>query len=322
MTKPRLYITRKLPEHIVGEYRQYFDIKMWPYEEKSIERKTLMEESQKSDAIVSMLTDELDKDFFMRMKQLKVVANFAVGYDNIDVKAAKQQGIIVTNTPDVLTETTADLTFGLLLSTARRIVEASDYVKKDKWKNWSPFLLAGTDVHHKKIGIVGMGRIGEAVARRAQGFEMEIVYYNRSRKRHAEESLGATYLSFDNLLEQADYVVCLAPLSEETKNLFNKNAFKRMKQSAIFINASRGQVVNENHLYEALMQGEIRGAGLDVYTEEPIRNTHPLLALDQVICLPHIGSASIETREAMAQLCLENIRLVIQGKEPKTPVFN
>ena len=320
MDKPVIYITRKLPSRLLEKHQDSFTFKMWQEEEEPVSREVLKKEVKQADGLLSMLSDAIDEEVLAEAENLKVVANLAVGYDNIDLQAARQHRVTVTNTPDVLTETTADLTFSLLLATARRIVEAAEFVKADKWKNWSPFLMAGTDVYRKKIGIIGMGRIGEAVARRAAGFGMEILYHNRSRKEEAEKVLSAVYRDFDSLLEEADYVVCLAPYTKETAGMFNREAFRKMKKSAIFINASRGKNVDEEALYDALVNGDIHAAGLDVFAEEPIRNTHPLLKLDQVVCLPHIGSASQETRETMIALCLENIQLVLSGSPPKTPV--
>lgn len=320
MSKPFIYITRKLPQSVVEPFESNYTIEMWPEEEKPVEREVLLEKAQKADALVTMLSDRIDSEIFEQQTNLKVIANLAVGYDNIDLDAAEDANVTVTNTPDVLTDTTADLTFGLLLSAARRLMEAERYVKDNAWENWAPLLMAGQDVHHKTIGIVGMGRIGEAVAKRATGFEMEILYHNRSRKIEAEEKLAATYVGFEELLERSDFVVCLTPLTEETRGMFNKEAFERMKDSAIFVNASRGALVDEGALYEAIEQNIIAGAGLDVFHNEPISSDHPLLKFDQVVATPHIGSASEETRKIMMTLCLENIQQVINKDEAKTPV--
>ncbi|WP_345243758.1 D-glycerate dehydrogenase [Pontibacillus salipaludis] len=320
MSKPFIYITRKLPQSVVEPFESNYTIEMWPEEEKPVEREVLLEKAQQADALVTMLSDRIDSEIFEQQTNLKVIANLAVGYDNIDLGAAEDANVIVTNTPDVLTDTTADLTFGLLLSTARRLMEAERYVKNNAWENWAPLLMAGQDVHHKTIGIVGMGRIGEAVAKRATGFEMEILYHNRNRKIEAEEKLAATYVGFEELLERSDFVVCLAPLTEETRGIFNKDAFERMKDSAIFVNASRGALVDEGALYEAIEQHVIAGAGLDVFQNEPISSDHPLLRFDQVVATPHIGSASEETRKTMMTLCLENIQRVMNEEEAKTPV--
>lgn len=295
---------------------------MWEQEDIPVPREVLKQEISHADGLLCLLTDQIDDDLLAGAPQLKIIANMAVGYDNIDIEAAKRRQIIVTNTPDVLTETTADLTFALLMATARRLIEAYDYIKEDHWQHWSPFLLAGTDIHHKTLGIVGMGRIGEAVAQRAMGFNMKILYHNRSRKLEVEQKLGATYVTFEQLLKEADFVVCLVPLTEETKYLFDAKAFRLMKSSAIFVNASRGQTVNEADLIEALRTKQIAGAGLDVFAEEPIRSDHPLMHIKEVVCLPHIGSASMETRQRMIELCIDNLVGYFQGTGVKTPVYD
>lgn len=293
---------------------------MWHSESEPVPRKLLMKEALKATALLTMLSDKVDEELLENAPNLKVVANLAVGYDNIDVKAASERGVTVCNTPDVLTETTADLTFALMLATARRITEAQGFVKEGRWQSWSPFLLAGADVHHKTIGIVGMGKIGQAVARRARGFGMEILYHNRTRHMEAEQELGTAYSSFEQLLEESDYVVCLTPLTDATRHLFDYDAFKRMKKSAFFINVGRGQVVDEEALIAALHHNEIAGAGLDVFYEEPIGSDHPFLHFPQVVAIPHIGSASVETRTTMIKLCRDNIVAVLQGNKAKTTV--
>src|SRR5699024_3320621 len=293
---------------------------MWESESKPVPRDLLLEKAQEVDALCTMLSDKVDEELLAKQTQLKVVANLAVGYDNIDVLKANQSGVTVTNTPGVLSDTTADLTFSLLMATARRIVEADSYLRAGKWQDWSPFLLAGSDFHHKTIGIVGMGRIGKQVVKGASGFDMNSVYHNRSRNKEAEGELGAQYLPFDQLIQQADFIVSLLPLTDETHELFDSKAFEQMKETAIFINVSRGAVVDEKALYEALKQGQIKGAGLDVFTKEPIDMDHPFLSLDNVVLLPHIGSASTETRSNMINLCLENIDAVLSGKEALTEV--
>jgi glyoxylate reductase len=320
MQKPYVFITRKLPEETLVSLKEIADVGMWPYEEEAVPREVLLKEAQKADGLLTMLSDKIDKELFDNAPSLKVVANLAVGYDNIDIEAAKMKNVRVCNTPDVLTDSTADLAFSLILATARRIVESASYVKEGKWNSWGPLLLAGADVHHKTIGIVGMGRIGEAVARRAKGFDMNILYHNRSRKPEAEKKLGAVYRDFYDLLKESDFVVCLAPLTTETKGMFNREAFQAMKQSAIFINAGRGASVDEEALVDALKNGVIAGAGLDVYVKEPIAADHPLLTMKQVVALPHIGSASVETRKKMSELACRNIAKVIDGKKAETPV--
>jgi glyoxylate reductase len=320
MDRPYVFITRKLPDDIIAPIKDIAEVAMWPHDDIPVRRDVLINEAKKADALLTMVSDVIDQEVLKAGKSLKVVANMGVGFDNIDVAAATKYGIAVCNTPDVLTDTTADLTFALLLATARRVVEAAQFIKEGKWKSWSPFLLAGADVHHKTIGIVGMGKIGQAVAKRAVGFDMNILYHNRSRNIEAEKQLGATYCSFPELLETADFVVCLTPLTNETRHMFDREAFRKMKRSAIFINAARGAVVDEQALYDALVSGEIAGAGLDVFEHEPIDASHPLLTLTNVVALPHIGSATKETRTKMMELCCRNIIAVLQGKQPETLV--
>ncbi|WP_147535303.1 2-hydroxyacid dehydrogenase [Bacillus marasmi] len=318
--KPYIFITRKLPENVISKLDNRYTISMWDKEDVPVPRQRLLDEAQKADALLTMLSDSIDEEVIKAGSNLKVIANLAVGFDNIDLAAATEHGIAVCNTPDVLTDTTADLTFGLLMATARRLVEAAEFVKEGKWQSWSPLLLAGHDIHHKTIGIVGMGKIGETVAKRATGFDMEILYHNRTRKPEVEEAIGAQYVSFDELVKRSDFIVCLTPLTHETRNLFTADVFASMKRSAIFINASRGPVVDEEALLAALKNNTIAGAGLDVFTIEPISADHPLLTLPNVVALPHIGSSSVETRETMMELCLENIDKVLTGNDPITVV--
>lgn len=318
--KPYVFITRKLPQETIMDLTELFEVKMWDHEDIPAPREVILKEAKKASALITMLSDKVDAEVLSAGEDLKVVSNLAVGFDNIDLGTATKRGIIVTNTPDVLTETTADLTFALLMAAARRIVEAAEYIKDGKWGGWSPYLLAGHDVYGKTIGIVGMGKIGESVARRAKGFGMEILYHNRSRKHDAEKELGAVYSSFEDLVTTADFVVSLAPLTAETRNLFTGEVFAKMKKSAIFINAGRGPVVDEQALYNALKHGEIAAAGLDVFEKEPISADHPLLQLPNVTAIPHIGSASTETRTAMIKLCCANVKAVLSGDSPKTIV--
>jgi len=322
MNKPTIYITRKIPTSLLAPYQESFEFKMWEKEDVPVPQHILIEESKQAQGLLCLITENIDADFLKQANHLKVIANMAVGYDNIDVEAANKNDIIVTNTPDVLTETTADLTFTLLLTTARRIIEANHTINNDEWGDWAPFMMAGSDVHHKKIGIIGMGRIGEAVGRRAKGFGMDILYHNRKRNKEIEAELNATYGTFQEVIAEADFIVSLVPLTDETADLFNEAAFRNMKSSAIFINASRGGVVDEQALYEALKNGVIHAAGLDVFKQEPIDSSHPLASLSNAVLLPHIGSASVQTREAMIGLCLQNINNVFNGKAALTEVKN
>ncbi|MRX73223.1 D-glycerate dehydrogenase [Bacillus lacus] len=318
--KPFVFITRKLPLEFIQEIKRAADVEMWEEEEVPCPRELLLKKAAKADGLLTMLSDKVDQELLHSAPQLKVIANLAVGFDNIDIDHCTEKGITVCNTPDVLTDTTADLTFALMMAAARRIVESAQYVKEGKWKSWGPYLLAGTDLHHKTVGIVGMGKIGRTFAKRTTGFDMKILYHNRSRNREAEEELGAEYCEFHDLLKRSDFVVCLAPLTNETKELFNREAFQQMKREAVFVNASRGAVVVEEALLLALEEGWIAGAGLDVFEREPIGGDHPLLRLPNVVALPHIGSASRETRTEMIQLCSRNLSAVLSGKKPETPV--
>ncbi len=318
--KPSIFVTRKLPDEIIAPLTEKYEVNMWDKEDVPVPVETLRAHAKKAEALLTMLSDPIDREVLNNAENLKVIANLAVGFDNIDIKAATENGIAICNTPDILTDSTADLTFALLMSTARRIVEAAEFIKNGEWKSWSPLLLAGHDIHHKTIGIVGMGSIGQAVAKRAAGFEMNILYHNRSRKLEAEKQLGAVYCTFEELVIKSDFIVCLTPLTEQTRNLFSRDVFKKMKKTAIFINASRGAVVDENALYDALVEGEIAAAGLDVFVKEPIDVDHPLLNLSNVVAIPHIGSASMATRLGMMKLCVENIQAVLSDKEPTTLV--
>jgi glyoxylate reductase len=314
--KPYVYVARKVPEDVIEPLKEIAEVGMWESEEEPVPYEILKKEASQADALFTTITEKIDQSLIENNPHLKVVANVAVGYDNIDVPFATKKGIYVCHTPDVLSDTTADLTFALLMATARRIVESHQFVKNGLWKDWGPLLLVGHDIHHKTIGIVGMGRIGEKVAKRATGFDMNILYHNRSRKEQAEKNLGAKYCSFEELLESSDFVVNTAPLTEKTKHLFNDDAFKRMKKTAVFINSGRGPVVDEEALINALKNNEIAAAGLDVFDKEPISNDHPLLSFDNVVVLPHIGSASIDTRYKMMKMTTESILDVLNGKTP------
>jgi glyoxylate reductase len=315
-SRPKVYITRRIPETVLEKISEVCEITMWEQEDTPVPLDVLEREIQGVDGLFCLLTETIDEDLLEKAGNLKIISNMAVGYNNIDVDAASKRGIMVTNTPGVLTETTADLTFALLMATARRVVEASEYVKDGKWKTWSPMLLTGQDIYGAKLGIIGLGRIGESLSKRAKGFDMDVLYYNRSRKIEAEEALGITYTDLETLLRQSDYVCVLTPYTVETKDLIGKYELSLMKKSAILINTARGGIVNEEALYEALKNGVIWAAGLDVFEEEPVDIEHPLLSLPNVVALPHIGSASIRTRTLMAELACQNLLLGLDGEQP------
>lgn len=315
--KKRIYITRRLPEEAVAPLRDKYEVRMWEEEAKSVPRDVLVEEAASAHALWTMLSDTIDRELIEQAPQLEVISNLAVGYNNIDIEAAKERGIIVTNTPDVLTETTADLAFGLMMMTARRLGEAERDLRAGEWKSWTPMGYVGMDLYRAKLGIIGMGRIGEAVARRARGFDMDVLYHNRTRRHESESMYGFVYAELDELLEQSDFVVVLAPLTEETRGMLGAEQFAKMKQTASFINVARGEIIDEAALYEALNEQRIWAAGLDVFAKEPVAMDHPLLTLPNVTTLPHIGSASIQTRLAMMTLNREAIMNVLDGEEPK-----
>lgn len=288
---------------------------MWEEEEIPVPREVLEKEIEPVDGLFCLLTEKIDQPLLENAKNLKVVANMAVGYNNIDVDEARARGVVVTNTPGVLTETTADLTFALLMATARRIPEASEYLRHGKWETWSPMQLTGQDVHGATLGIIGLGRIGEAVARRAKGFNMNVLYHNRSRHHEAEEALDLQYVEFDELLKESDFVCVLTPLTKETENMIGREQLAKMKKTAILINTARGGIVNEDALYDALKNNEIWAAGLDVFVKEPVSVKHRLLTLPNLVTIPHIGSASIQTRMKMAEVAAMNLMCVLDGEE-------
>lgn len=287
-----------------------------------IGQEALLASVSEAEGLICLLTDRIDEEVLSAGRGLKIVANVAVGYENIDIEAARRLGILVTNTPDVLTEATADLTFALLLATARRIAEADRAVREGQFPVWSldPPLL-GIDVHGATLGIVGMGRIGTAVARRGRlGFGMRILYHNRTRSEAVEQALDAEYVPFDRLLAESDFVSVHVPQTEETQHLFDASAFGQMKPTAILINAARGSVVDEAALVSALEQGVIAGAGLDVYENEPTVHPKLLQLTERVVLSPHLGSATRETRHAMVRVAVDNILAVLAGRPPITPV--
>ncbi|GIO05449.1 D-glycerate dehydrogenase [Brevibacillus reuszeri] len=319
MKKPQVFVTRKLTDEVIAMLEAVATVEQWT-EDYPIPREMLLTKVEQTDAVLTMLTERIDEELLTRAKHLRIVANMAVGYDNIDLAACKRHGVIVTNTPDVLTEATADLAFALLMATGRRVTEANRFLLNGEWTSWSPMLLAGQDVFGTTLGIIGMGRIGEAVARRAKGFGMRIVYHNRSRKHGAEEETGAEWAELEGLLQESDYVLLLTPLTEATRLLMGEKQFALMKETAVFINVSRGGTVDETALYNALVEKKIWAAGLDVFQVEPVPLDNPLLRLPNVVALPHIGSATIQTRTEMAKLAAANIAHVLKGEEPLTAI--
>ena len=308
----KIFMTRRLPEKGIEMLREHeLDI----YEgDTPPDKQEIIEGIKNKDILISLLTDPIDKDVINASPKLKMIANYAVGYDNIDVKEATKRGIVVTNTPGVLTETVADLTWALILSIARRIVEGDKFMRQGKFKGWAPLLMLGGDVYEKTLGIIGAGRIGKAVAERAKGFRMNVIYYSRHRNEEIEK-MGAKYVSFNDLLRQADFISLHVPLTNETYHMIGRNEFKMMKKTAYLINTSRGKCIDEEALHEALKNGEIAGAALDVFENEPYVNEN-LKKLDNVVLTPHIGSASFETRTKMAVMVAENVLSFLKGEIP------
>ena len=317
--QPKIYVTRRLPEEALAPLRTCGEVQVWE-SDHAIPRETLLQEIIDTVALLGMVTERIDDDLLDHAPQLKLVANMAVGYDNVDVLALTRRGVLLTNTPGVLTETTADLTFALMLGIARRIGEGERRVRAGQWPVWSPFVFLGTDVHHATLGIIGLGRIGIEVAKRARGFDMRVLYHNRSQNKDAEEQLGCTRVDMDTLLSESDFVVVLVPLGPQTHRLISTPQLKKMKPTAFLVNAARGPIVDAPALYEALRDNVIAGAALDVTDPEPLPADDPLLTLDNCLVVPHVGSASIATRTRMATLAAENIAAFLSGRRPPTPV--
>jgi glyoxylate reductase len=312
MATPSLYVTRLLAEPVMAEIRTRFHLLSEP--DRSLPtRADLTKGFSQAQAAICTLTERIDRDILEHAPQLKVIANHAVGYNNIDVSAAAARGVVVTNTPDVLTEATADLTWALLLAAARRIPEGHALAQTGGWTGWEPTQLLGSEVSGQTLGIVGMGRIGQAVARRAAGFKMPVLYCRKGRQSIQSPDSSWREAAFEELLERADFITLHVPLTPETRHLIGGDALSRMRPTAYLINTSRGPVVDEAALAAALSAGRLAGAGLDVYEDEP--KIHPgLLGLPHVVTLPHVGSATVKTRVKMGMMCVENVLAVLEGR--------
>jgi glyoxylate reductase len=318
VAKPKAYVNINYPEEIIQPLTEVCEVRAWR-EARACPREVLEPELAEIEAFVghTRWTGEL----MDKAPKLRIIANIGVGYDNVDVAAATQRGIVVTNTPEVLTDTTADLAFSLILASARRICEANRFVRDGQWKMLGgAAAFIGSDVHHATLGIVGMGRIGAAVAHRGLGFHMSVIYYDVVRREDLEQQFGYKFVDFDTLLAQSDFISMHMPLMEQTRHMMGQEQFAKMKPSAFFINAARGPVVDEQALYKALREGQIAGAGLDVFEVEPTPTDNPLLQLDNVVALPHIGSATGSCRQRMMELTIANAASMVSGKGPLTPV--
>lgn len=314
----KVFVTSQYPGDSVKRLSQKYDVVV--YEKTTLPtRAELLNHAKDSSALITTVSDIIDKELIDQSPELKLVSNAGVGYENVDIPYATKKGIFVANTPHVLTETTADLAWALMFSVARRIVEADEYVRAGEFTCWHPSLLLGMNIHNATLGIFGMGRIGGAVARRAKGFNMRVIYQNRSRNEEAESETGARYVDFETLLKESDFLVITAPLTDETRGQFGMEEFKKMRQGSIIINVARGPIVKEAELAKALQEGIIWGAGLDVFENEPDVNEE-ILKLKNTVLVPHIGSASIQTREKMINMAVESVELALSGEIPENLV--
>lgn len=320
MATPRIYITRPLPDAAMRLIDGIADYRQWDREDAPVPRETLLREIVDVDGIICLITEKMDADAIDRARRCRVISQVAVGYDNIDVAAATRRGILVTNTPGVLTETTADMAWALLLATARRVVEGDKFTRSGRWKTWELMAFTGQDVYGATLGIVGLGRIGAAIARRARGFAMSILYHNRRRAEALEADLGARYVELDDLLHQSDFVVISCALTPETHHLVGERQLGLMKPTAVLVNIARGPIVDQRALYRALVDRKIWAAGLDVFEVEPVPMDEPLLKLDNVVMPPHLGSGSINTRIKMATMAAENCLAGVTGRVPPNAV--
>ncbi len=311
----KVFVTRKIPDAGLSRVQDSCNASVWE-EQLPPTRDVLLEKITRCDGVLTLLTEKVDAEFMDAAgPQLKVISNFAVGFNNIDIAEATRRGIRVGNTPDVLTDATADMAFSLLISAARRIVEGQDYIREGKWKTWEPLGHIGVDLVGQTIGIVGMGRIGFAMAKRCHGgWGMRVLYHDKFQSEKAENEFGAARVEFDQLLAESDFVSVHADLNETTLGMFDAAAFARMKETAVFINTARGPLHKQRDLYEALARGQIFAAGLDVTDPEPIELDDPLLTLPNCVIAPHIASATVSSRNGMAEIAADNLLAGLRGE--------
>lgn len=316
MSKPSVFVTRLIAQEALDRISQAAEMEVWA-EELPPPYEVLLAKARQADGLVTLLTDKVDSKLLDAAPKLRVVSNVAVGYDNVDVAEATKRYIVVGNTPGVLTETTADFAFALLMAAARRVVEAERHTRTGKWKTWGPRVLLGQDIHHATLGIVGLGRIGAEIAKRAKGFDIRVLYYDKRRQADLEKEFAIEYVpELASLLSRADFITVHVPLMPDTFHLFGEAEFAAMKPNAVFVNTSRGPVVDQKALYKALKSRQIFAAGIDVTEVEPIPQDDPLLTLDNIIIAPHIASASFATRKNMALIAAENLLAGLSGRVP------
>jgi glyoxylate reductase len=317
--KSKVYVTRLLPKEAMDRIKSFCDAGVWEGDLPP-PRDVLLRNVHDIEGLLSLLTDKIDGELMNKAPKLKVISNYAVGFDNIDVAEATRRGIIVGNTPGVLTDTTADFAFALMMAAARRVAEGDKLVRAGKWKTWGPMILLGQDINGATLGIIGLGRIGAGMARRSKGFGMKLLYYDVVRQKQIEDELGVQYVELDRLLAESDFITIHTNLTPETHHLMDARRLGRMKKTSILINTARGPIVDNMALYEALRNGTIAFAALDVTEPEPLPPDHPLLTLDNVIVTPHIASASVATRTKMALMAADNLIAGLKGEMPPTPV--
>jgi glyoxylate reductase len=317
--RSKVFVTRRLPGVVWEELRQQVEAEIWDFETPP-PYAVLLEKVRGKDGLLCLLTDRIDAQVMDAGAELKVISQIAVGFDNIDVRAATARGIRVGNTPGVLTDATADFTFALLMAAARRIGEGIDHVRAGKWETWGLTLLLGQEVYGSTLGLIGFGRIGQAVAKRARGFNMKILYTDQMRMREAEEELGAEYCPLEELLHASDYVSVHANLNEETRGMIGQDEFEKMKPSAVLLNTARGPIVDQEALYQALKDGKIAYAALDVTDPEPLPADDKLLSLPNIIIVPHIASATVTSRTKMCRMAVQNLLAGLNGEQLPFPV--
>ena len=317
MTKPKVFVARKMAREALDKIADATEMELWE-DELPPSRDVFMQKVKDIDGLLCLLTDKIDGEIMDAGPKLKVISNLAVGFDNINVAEATKRGILVSNTPGVLTETTADFAFALLMAAGRRVAEGDRYTRRGDWRTWGPMILMGYDIHHATLGIIGCGRIGLEMARRARGFSMKVLYYDDFRRKPEEEKeFGLEYVpSVKELLPRADFVSVHVPLTPKTHHLISTAEFAAMKPTAVLINSARGPIVDPKALYEALKSGQIFAAGLDVTEPEPITMDDPLLTLDNIVIAPHIASASVATRTKMANMAADNLLAGLRGEIP------
>jgi glyoxylate reductase len=317
MTKLKAYVTRQLFPEAMEILEAVADVEVFDGVDNAIPRDMLLDKVKDADGLLPLLTERIDGELMDAGESLKVVSNYAVGFNNIDTKAATERGIYVTNTPGILTDTTADAAFALLMAIARRVPEADRHIRAKGWIHaWGPRMYIGSDVHRKTLGILGMGRIGSAIAKRARGFDMKVIYHDVYRREDLEEEMGITFMPKDDVIRAADFLSLHVPLTPETHHMIGAEEMAAMKETAFLINTSRGPVIDEKALADALKDGVIAGAGLDVFETEPVSHDSPLLGLDNIVLTPHLASGSIETRTKMATTAATNLVSVLQGRVP------